>query len=121
MATYKYGRAAHNFARRLIRSNQLHFKEMLKEKILKRDDVEFYAFIMIGFGDGWSSEWRKKVEHVPNQPMNMYDFTDTAPYVCSAEVLGKTREEVETRYNQILLKTMEYHNQKVEMLREGHN
>jgi hypothetical protein len=103
LSTPYYGKPAHYAAADWIRHNQLCFGEMFQDKLLTREEAEFFLFISTGFdGKGW---------HKPTKgPSTAVSIYDVPGYAGGADVMGMTKEQVEKRHDDITRRAMEYQN-----------
>jgi hypothetical protein len=89
-----------------IKSNQLFFGTSLRDGIVTREEIEFYLFVLYGYGRGWHGEYIKKLP-TGLEPVCAYD---NLGFVCVADVLGKTPEKIESKWHGIADKTNKHFN-----------
>lgn len=112
-----YSMLASEIADGYIKSSPFMFRDSLRNGIVSREEMEFYFFVGFGFDGSWTREYVKKVEQFPLQLVNAYDL-DNAGFVCVADVLGKTPEEIEKRWTEILKKMNDHFNKRGERYTE---
>jgi hypothetical protein len=108
-----YSRRASEITDDFVKNDSVLYGDPLKDGIVTREELEFHFFVEHGFDGSWMTEFIKRNEKFPLQPINAY-ATDEARFFFVAEFVGSTPDEIRLRYDDILDRLTDYFNRRGE-------